>query len=250
MSIWDSPTLLLVLALGLGLAYTLGARSARVGLDARLAGGALVWTGLSLAVTLYLAGQLHRARLDDVHEECDSIGHVYRALQVLPRNERAQMRLLLVSYTDARLRKVPEQSAQESQNAEDEALGLYSQMFALGTRMMRDQTIDPFRGSQIVQALSQMISIHHRLGYALQERLPTPLLIFVTLQCLASAGLLGALTALSHPQQRWICLVLTGGLWINLALILDYNDPSSQFIRVDTRNIQELSQALHAKERL
>lgn len=239
---------LLIMALLLGLAYRLGSRADRP-LEARWAGAALISSGLALAVALLLACQLHQARLDYVHEECDSIGHAYRVLQVLPRNERAQMRLLLVSYTDARLRKVPGSSPQVARQAEEEALGLHSQMFALATRMMRDRTIDPYRGSQIVQALSRMISGHHRLAYALEERLSTPLMAFVCLQCLLAAVLLGGVAG-PAPRGRLLCLGLTAALWLNLALILDYDDPNGQFIQVDARNIQELAQALHAKERL
>ena len=244
------PILMSLLAVLLGLACFGGARLGRFGLEPRMAGGALIWAGLSLAAALYVAVGLHQSRIEYIHDECDSIGHVYRVLQVLPRNERAQMRLLLVSYTDTRLRKVSEAAASDGAQAEEEAMGLYSQMFALATRMIKSKTVDAYLGSQITQGLSRMISSHHRLGYALEERVAAPLLAFSALMCLLSAGLLGALAATAHPGQRWVGWALVAALWINMALILDYNDPTGQIIRVDTRNFLELSQALHAKERL
>ena len=229
------------------LAYTLGSHLRRTSSgpapERWWVSALVVWSGFALCVSWLNVSRIHQQRQSWLHDECDSIAHVYRLLQTLPRNERAQMRLLLLSYLDANLRNRDAGGA--APGAEEESLAIHSQLYALTTRLVKAKTIGDFQGAILTQALSRMISVHHRTSYALHERLSGVELGYVLFLSLLGAGLVGYARV---PRAGWLSLLVIIGA--SLSLVLDLNNPWSGWIRVDRKNLQELSTLLHQKEKL
>ena len=226
-----------LLLLGYGLGRILETRR-KAALPPWLVSATLVWLAFSLSVSLLNAGQLHQQRQSWLHEECDSIAHVYRLLQTLPRNERAQMRLLLLAYLDANLR---------NGQAEEEATSTHSQLYALTTRMVKSKIIGDYQGSLLTQSLSRMISVHHRTDFALRQQTPAAEWLALTIECFLVAALVGYATP---RRERFVPLVLVLLTLTGVSLLLDCNRPWDGLVQVDRKNLQDLSTILHQKEKL
>ena len=226
-----------LLVLGYGLGRQLQKRR-EVALPAWLVSATVVWLAFSLSVSLLSASQQHQQRQNWLHEECDGIAHVYRLLQTLPRNERAQMRLLLLAYLDANLR---------NGEGEEEATSTHSQLYALATRMVKSKIIGDHQGSLLTQSLSRMISVHHRTDFALRQRTPAAEWIALGSACFLVAALVGYGTS---ARDRFTPLVLALLTLTGLSLLLDFNRPGQGLVQVDRKNLQDLSRTLHQKEKL
>ncbi|MBS2033480.1 hypothetical protein JST97_00720, partial [bacterium] len=176
--IYDSPTFLLAVLFGLGLAYAVGTSLSRRILGvASLETVVLVWTGLFLALTTQQVAQTYRQRVDMVHQEADSIAHMYRTLQALPPSQRTQMRLLLIAYLDAKL----------DQGKSQEITGLQEQQYKLCCELSSSKVVSEQQGLALRESIDRMISLHYRSSYALEEHLPAPLMILLVCLCLVGS---------------------------------------------------------------
>ncbi|MFN8610365.1 MAG: hypothetical protein U0931_22700 [Vulcanimicrobiota bacterium] len=234
--IYDSPPFLLALAVGLLLAFLAGRRLSRQMLGIpNLEGVLLVWAGLFLALSLQQAVQTFRLRVDLVHQEADSIAHVYRILSSLPQSQRTQMRLLLIAYLDAKL----------GDGKPQEVIGLQDQQFKLCCELLAGKTISEAQGLALRESIDRMISLHYRSTYALDEHLPGPLLALLISLCLAGSLLLGL--GGRHPALAFTFILL---MLMMMSALVDLDDAARGWVRVDRANLRDLVTVLHQLEQL
>ena len=233
---FDTPVFFLAFLVGLLLAYLTGLRLSRQILGVpSLETVLLVWVGLFLGLTLQQVSQTYRQRIELVHEEADSIAHVYRVLQSLPQSERAQMRLLLIAYLDVKL----------AQGNIQEVVGLQEQQFKLCDEMMLRHVVSEAHGISLRDAIDHMISMHYRCAYAIDEHLPAPVMALLLIQCLAASLLLGmggrhAILSVI-PIGLMLCAVATGA---------DLDNARLGWVRVDSSNLRDLVKDMHKQEQL
>lgn len=233
---YDSPACFLGLLIALLLAYAGGLQLSRKILGVpTLETVLLVWVGLFLGLSLQQSNQVYRQRLDLVHQESDSIAHVYRVLQSIPQAQRTQMRLLLIAYLDAKL----------GDTKASDISGLQDQQYKLCCELSANKVISEAQGLALKESIDRMISLHYRSFYALKEHLPTPLVYLLLLQCLASALLLGI--GGRHPLLSFVLVGLMVGA---LATLADLDDASHGWVRVDSSNLRDLVQNMHQQEQL
>lgn len=233
---YDSPSIYFGLLVALLLAYLAGTRLSRTILGVpSLETVLLVWVGLFLGLTLQQANQVYHQRIELVHEEADSIAHVYRVLESLPQSQRQQMRLLLIAYLDAKLGKA---------RARD-IFGLQDQQFKLCGELMANHVVSEAQGMALREAINRMISLHFRCSYAMDEHLPPPLVLLLLAQCLAASMLLGL--GARHPL---LSLTLIGLMFGGMVTLADLDDAGRGWVRVDSSNLRDLVNVLHQQEQL
>jgi hypothetical protein len=221
--------------------YGLGRHLSRGLLTVPSLEGALVaWLALFLTCTYLQVSQLSRERTTLIHEEADSIAQVYRIMQTLPRGQRAQMRLLLISYLDAKLRGSLS-AAQQGQ----EIRGFQHQLYSLSCDLTEQKALTPIQGQTLGQALNAMISLHYRCDYAQRDRLPGPVVALLLIHCAGVSLVLGL--GSRHAVLTGVCLVM---MVFSLFVIFDLDDGNAGFMRVDRSNLKDLVNILHQQEEL
>lgn len=233
---YDSPALYFALLVALLLAYVAGLRLSRIlpGV-ANLETVLLVWVGLFLGLTLQQSTKVYHQRLELVHEEADSIAHVYRVLESLPQAQRAQMRLLLIAYLDAKL----------GQARAGDISGLQDQLFKLCGELATNHIISEAQGLALRDNVDHMISLHFRCIYAMDEHLPPPVVLLLLSFCLVASLSLGQ--GGKHPFQS---LLLIGLMFGSLVTVADLDDAGRGWVRVDRSNLRDLVNVLHQQEQL
>lgn len=202
----------------------------------------LGWLALLLSLTLWQSQRNFWDRTTLVHQEADEIAKVYRILDTIPQANRTQMRLILISYLEAKLHR------QERQTSEEEIQGLQNQLYVLAGELSQKKVINESQAIAMEAAVSHMMSAHYRSSYALSERLAGIVTWTLVLQCLAVGFLLGSS---SSPERRMpILLVFSILASSTLALALDLDGSTGGWIRVDVSNLRDLVNALHSQEHL
>ena len=233
---YDSPAIFFGLLVALLLAYLAGIRLSRRILGVpNLETVLLIWAGLFLGLTLQQANQVYHQRIELVHEEADSIAHVYRVLESLPQSQRQQMRLLLIAYLDAKL----------GQARAGDISGLQDQLYKLCGELLANHVISEPQGMALREAINRMISLHFRCFYALDEHLPLPLVLLLLAQCLAGSLALGL--GARHPA---LSLTLIGLMLGGMITVAELDDASHGWVRVDRSNLRDLVNVLHQQEQL
>ena len=223
--------------------YAVGRQLSRSSLTVpSLEGALLAWLALFLACTYYQVSLVSRERTTLVHQEADSIAQVYRILQTLPRAQRTQMRLLLISYLDAKLRN---SSPQTKENQAQEVIGLQSQLYSLSCQLTEQKALTATQGQTLGQALNGMISLHYRCDYALEEHLAWPVMAMLLIQCAGVSLLLGL--GSRNGVVTGVCLVM---MISSLFVILDLDNGNTGFMRIDKSNLRDLVNILHQQEQL
>ena len=234
-----------ILIVLLGLSYGLGRRLSRGFLTVpSLEAAMLIWPALFLACTYYQVGLASLERTTLIHEEADSIAQVYRILQTLPQAQRAQMRLLLVSYLDAKLRP-PTMTAADKDTLKQELMGLQTQLYTLSCQLTEQKALTASQGQTLSQALNGMISLHYRCTYAQDEHLPGPVVGLLMILCALVSLLLGL-----GDRNKILTGVCTLAMLAAFAVVLDMDNGDSGFIRVDKSNLRDLRNILHQQEQL
>lgn len=233
---YDSPAIYLGVLIALIATYLGGIRLSRkmLGIPS-LETVVLIWAGLFSGLSLQQANQIYHQRIELVHEEADSIAHVYRVLESLPQAQRTQMRLLLIAYLDAKLGKA---------HARD-IFGLQDQQFKLCGELMTNHVVSEAQGMALREAINRMISLHFRCSYAMDEHLPPPLVLLLLAQCLAGSLMLGL--GARHPG---LSLTLIGLMFGGLVTLADLDDAGRGWVRVDSSNLRDLVNVLHQQEQL
>ncbi|MBN9416679.1 hypothetical protein ABS71_00110 [bacterium SCN 62-11] len=233
---YDSPSIYFGLLVALLLAYLAGMRLSRTILGVpSLETVLLIWVGLFLGLTLQQANQVYHQRIELVHEEADSIAHVYRVLESLPQSQRQQMRLLLIAYLDAKL----------GQARAGDISGLQDQLYKLCGELMTNHVISEAQGIALREAINHMISLHFRCFYALNEHLPLPMALLLLAQCLAASLALGL--GARHPV---LSLSVIGLMLAGLVTVAELDDAHHGLVRVDSSNLRDLVNVLHQQEQL
>jgi len=234
----------LCLLLITGLSYALGRRLAgRFQASASVEIVVLVWLGLFLVCTFNQCYSLARERTALIHQESDAIAQAYRMLQRLPDAQRTQMRMLLISYLDAKLRGHPGLSPKAHEDLSQEIVGLQSQLYGQGVALTERHALSEAQGQLLGQQINQMISMHYRTEYALREGMSPPVMLLLLL--LASAG--SFVTGLAG-RDLLQSLLLSCLIWSTSWVLLDLNEAEGGLIRADKSNLRDLVNILHQQE--
>lgn len=208
----------------------------------------MVW--IALLTTLFLHHGMEELRNKSmlVHEECDSVAQVYRRLEILPPTHKAQMRLLLSSYLEAKLRKFAARKPGDRKSSEQELMGVHAQLYALTVDLVNRKLMSENQGLAMEAAMNRMISLHFRTDYALNEQFPVALLLALAAQAVIVSVLVGY-TSGSASQRRLLLpvsfLLLT---LLSAYMLWELNDATSGLVQADISNWRDLVEIMHQRE--
>ena len=213
-----------------------------------LQAGLLIWIGMFATLLLHHGVSGLREKTLLVHEECDSVAQVFRRLETLPPTHRAQMRLLLSSYLEAKLRKFSAGDEAEAKTSDQEILGVHAQIYTLTIDLANRKLLSEAQGLAMEAAINRMISLHFRTDYALREHLPAALLLVLALQLLAGAAAVGYCNGFGPQRRSWegaffliLTLSLTFALW-------EVDDAAHGLVQADISNWRDLVALMHQRE--
>jgi hypothetical protein len=195
--------------------------------------------GLVLAFGLSLAVDRYEHRRAAVVEEANAIGTTYLRAQTLEEPVRSRSMRLLVRYTDATIRLtdvVPTSPAAQRAVAAGEQL--HRALWGLGARSL---TAAPTASAPrlYIETLNEMIDMQTVQVAALNNRVPTAVLVLEIFGAALSLGLLAAYLAI---LGRGVPAVLLAALLVTLLLLvtLDLDRPTRGLIRVPDTPLKAL----------
>jgi hypothetical protein len=198
-----------------------------------------------MAFTFNGAAGRHDARKGLVIEETNAIDKTWLRAGFLDETARADIRGLLRSYVDVRVKAAAGEvdlgpAARQSEVLLDRAWAIAEDV---GRKDANSITAGLF-----VQSLNEVIDLHlKRMTVAIRNRVPPTL--WATLYLLMAVGMLmmGIQVGLSGPRQLGMEVFLAVAFSVVLFLIADLDRPQEGLINVSQQAMQELQTKLHAR---
>jgi hypothetical protein len=176
-------------------------------------------------------------------DEANAIGTSMLRAEMLPEGARGKMLGLLREYVDARIR-FSETRMHEQGFDESIAHGkrLQNQMWQESVEVAK--TTPNAITSLFVQSLNDMIDVSEKRVAMLENRVPPPIWIMLTL-----ISLLACLTVGMSVRRRFWYVMMISPLMIAIvmALIADLNSPRSGFLQTGRQSMERLQQDLKAE---
>jgi len=205
--------------------------------------GLLVWLAMFMAVMLHQAQSRFSEQTTLVRLESDAVANLFRKLQPLPDAHRSQMRSLLISYVDTKIKNNGQFSTKDTQSIQ-EAQGIQRQLVFLSGDLIKQKVLSELQNIGLQEAIDQVTALHFHRAYAAEERLPGMVLAALFLQSGILAFVVGAQR---NGQLGAAFLILVTSTTL---LILDYERPHSGLIQLDTSNLRDVSNIMHHEEQL
>jgi len=193
-----------------------------------------------LAFTFGLAATRFDARRKTVVDEANAVGTTYLRAGLLDDAPRSEVRTLLRSYVDGRLR-VLETGDIDALLAESSDIHgrLWAQAENVGRGDPRSITVGLF-----IESLNEMIDLHSsRILIALQSRVPIVLWLILYLTALLSMLEIGYQAGLSDSRRSPATFAMIICFSLVLLLIADLDRPREGFVRVNQSAFLDLQQA-------
>jgi hypothetical protein len=198
-----------------------------------------------MAFTFNGAAGRHDARKGLVIEETNAIDKVWLRAGFLDEPSRADVRGLLRSYVDVRVKAAAGEVDLGEAARQSEAL--LDRMWAIAVEVGRKDA-NSITAGLFIQSLNEVIDLHlKRMTVAIRNRVPPTL--WATLYLLMAVGMLmmGIQIGLSGPRQFGMELFLAVAFSVVLFLIADLDRPQEGLINVSQQAMLELQTKLHAR---
>jgi hypothetical protein len=204
-----------------------------------LQGALLGFMALIMAFGLSLAVGRYESRRTAVVDDANTIGTTYLRAQTLAEPQRTPSLALLVRYTDVELalsRAVPGSTAQVSAVAAGSAI--QNQLWTLAGASVAAAPVAT-APRLYIETLNEMIDQQTRRVAALNDRIPTSVLL---LEVIGSAMALGILAAYFAILGKAIYTVLVAAVLVSAILLVtfDLDRPTRGLIRIPTTSLDHL----------
>ncbi len=198
---------------------------------------------LLLGFTLAMALSRYDQRKQLMVDEANAIGTTSLRTTMLPDSARERMLGLLREYAQARVRfSQAALDGQKMTQSIEQTKKLQSQMWLTATDVAKSAPNAIM--SLFVQSLNEMIDLSEKRMSLLENRVPPPIWIMLTL-----IGVLTCLTVGMTVRRRfWYAMMITPlMIAIVMSLIADLNSPRSGFLQTGHQSMERLEQDLNAK---
>jgi hypothetical protein len=209
---------------------------------ALLLGSTLTLLALIIGFTFSMAVNRYDQRKNYEEQEANAIGTEYVRADVLPAEDAAKVRAMLLSYLDQRMLYYKTRNEDQVRQIDLQTASLQSDMWAAVTRPAMEQ-----QTTVMALALAGMNDVLNSQGYtqaAWWNRVPTSAWILLITISIFSNILIGYGARRSSAFRFFILPV---ALSISLFLIAEIDSPRSGIIRVWPRNLEAVSDSLHRR---
>jgi hypothetical protein len=209
---------------------------------ALLLGSTLTLLALIIGFTFSMAVNRYDQRKNYEEQEANAIGTEYVRADVLPAEDAAKVRAMLLSYLDQRMLYYKTRNEDQVRQIDLQTASLQSDMWAAVTRPAMEQ-----QTTVMALALAGMNDVLNSQGYtqaAWWNRVPTSAWILLITISIFSNILIGYGARHSSAFRFFILPV---ALSISLFLIAEIDSPRSGIIRVWPRNLEAVSDSLHRR---
>jgi hypothetical protein len=207
-------------------------------------GATLTLLGLIVGFTFSMALNRYDMRKSYEEAEANAIGTEYLRADLLPAEDAAKVRALLLSYLDQRIRFYTARDAQHLLQIEGYTAKLQE---GLWSAVRTPAAAQPTPLTALV--VSGMNDVLNSQGYtqaAWWNRIPAAAWLLMAVIAVFANALVG-LDSRNTSGRSWILWVLPLVVSFAFLLIADIDDPRRGGIQVVPHNLQSLSQSLHAQ---
>ena len=199
-----------------------------------------VLMSLLLGFTLAMALSRYDQRKQLMVDEANAIGTASLRASMLPDSARDKMLGLLREYVEARNRfSQASLDGQQMTQSIEQTKKLQNQMWLMATDVARSAPTSIT--SLFVQSLNEMIDLSEKRMSLLENRVPAPIWIMLTL----IAALTCVTVGMTVRRRFWYAMMITPlMISIVMSLIADLNSPRSGFLQTGRQSIDRLRQDL------
>jgi hypothetical protein len=224
-------------------------RQVQAGGEAKISGAMVDATmallAFMLAFTFDGAASRHGAREALVVEDTNAIDKTWRHADFLSEPYRANMRALLSTYVDVRVKAAA--GTMDLGEATRQSEALHEKMWLLAEEVEKNNG-DRRTTSLFIQSLNDMIDVHlKRVDIGIRNRIPPA--IWATLYLLTAVGMtmMGTQSGIRGERSIGMEVALAVSFSLVLVLIADLNRTQEGLISVSQQAIEELRSRLNAR---
>jgi hypothetical protein len=203
--------------------------------------------GGSLLVVIFLLNLLflgmllaqYRERTTLVHQLADVVAQAFRRSAFFPDLDRRWFRTQLTAVLVSELSDMHPGDNALSDPVETHIHTIFDALTMYTAKMELSEKIEA-RREPMLQILSQLVSFHYRLRYALRERLPQPIWVLLFTNFVVGSLLVGFSNRAPNRREwvNWTAYLLLG---IGLLFVMsDLDDPLNGFLQTPFDNLREL----------
>jgi hypothetical protein len=205
-----------------------------------MVGATLGLLAFLLAFTFGLAATRFDTRRQVLLDEANAIGTAYLRAEMLP-ERRAEIRLLLRAYVEARLEAVQSGNVTAGiRRSEHLHTQLWAQAVAMGEHHPTSIVVGLF-----VQSLNEVIDLHaKRVTAGLRNRIPGAIWVALFAVAVLSLAAMGYHAGLSHTSRSLAALAVAVAFSVVIGLIADLDRPQEGVLRVSQQALLDLRQSM------
>lgn len=241
-----------VLLAAVEVGYRAGSRQSAIWKDAEAGGGNVVLTsmlallGLILAFTFAAGVSRYEHRKQSVIADANALGTAFLRADMVAEPGRTELKKVLLEYARARAIKTDKALDQEQiRKFIQQSSRAQSKLWPAMRKILGQKQLSPSETS-LVAAVHDIIDIHTVRIAAFFDTLPRIVLVTLLFIAAVSLAVAGFNAGISGRMSRWrmtaLALVLA---WVML-VILDFDRPSSGFIRVSQESIHTVIAEMEA----
>jgi len=207
-----------------------------------LLGSALTLLGLIIGFTFSMAVSRYDQRKNLEEEEANAIGTEYARAELLPAEDAAKVRALLINYVDQRLLNYTTRNSENLKQISLETSRLQNEMWSAVVKPAQAQPTP-----LVTLVVSGMNDVLNSQGYtqaAWLNRIPPAAWMLLLLICLFCNVLVGYVV---RGKSAFVLLILPIALAICLSLIADIDSTRWGLIHLKPQNLEILRQDLSAQ---
>jgi uncharacterized membrane protein (Fun14 family) len=204
---------------------------------------------LMLGFTFSQALQRFDSRSEAVVDEANAIGTAYLRAQLLPASVRSQVKALLQTYLDTRVRAsvipLSDQAAREAELAEtgqqQAALWRYASQAA-------EEDPNPVTTGLFIQSLNEMIDSYGRRIAALDRHVPEVVLFLLFGTFALTLGIVGYAAGIAGHRVSNVAYIMIALIVLLVFVIIDLDRPRRGLIQVSQASLTELRTSIQAQK--
>lgn len=196
---------------------------------------------LLLGFTFSMSMQRFDNRSMAVIDEANAIGTALLRADLLPAEQRAQARVLLARYADARVAISTTALTQQQERRAQmrEVAQMQSELWDLAVAAANADP-RPVTTGAFVSALNEVIDIQGKRSAIMQAHVPEPILLLLFIVFVASIGILGYSSGISGRRVLAPMVLVSLLITAIVFIIVDLDRPKRGIITVDQRPLLEL----------
>jgi len=211
--------------------------------------GTLSLLALLLGFSFSIGADAYEGRRRVITDEAAAIARAYEHAALLPEPEAAEIRTLLLEYTDTRLdlfyQGVLGDAEVQKKLGESERLqrAIWAHASPIGKRDPRSIPV-----GLALDALGGLAELNAQRSMAMTQTVPLAMVVSLAVTAAVAMGWVGVGIGLGPRRNLAMSLILSILFGLIVAFIIDLDQPRNGFIRSSQEPLHELHEALKARE--